>query len=196
MYISLKPCHRLFGYFSISSIQVFNRHWTARPCKWPRPYNPDFALSMSHLFGICQKEVYPNCFVADTAQVYHGKIKIWVVRLRSNTWTSLAMPVKSFGMKDTMVLIALICSNLHSSPKEVHIDLPQFSWWPWITDPDLGSCQLCQMVLTAICKRPHSKIPYRFKFWHRVFCELLSRPIDKIKMTWGRGRWPRHLSKL
>ncbi len=37
---------------------------------------------------------YPKYFVADTAQVLHGKIKIWVVRLRSNTWTSLAMPVK------------------------------------------------------------------------------------------------------
>ena len=35
----------------------------------------------------------------------------------------------------------------------------------------------------------------RFKFWHGVFCKLLSRPIDKIKMTWGRGRWPRDLRK-
>ncbi len=39
--------------------------------------------------------LYPNYFMADTEQVLHGKIKIWVVRLRSNTWTSLAMPVKS-----------------------------------------------------------------------------------------------------
>ena len=38
------------------------------------------------------------------------------------------------------------------SPREVHIDLPQFSRWPWVTDPDLGSCRFCQMVLTAICK--------------------------------------------
>ncbi len=44
---------------------------------------------------------------------------------------------------------------LHSSPKEVHIDLPQFSRWPWVTDPDLGSCRFCQMVLTA---RPIDKI--------------------------------------
>ncbi len=35
-----------------------------------------------------------------------------------------------------------------------------------------------------------------FKFWHMDFCELLSRPFDKIKMTWGRGRWPRDLRKL
>ncbi len=33
-------------------------------------------------------------------------------------------------------------------------------------------------------------------FWHGVFCELLSRPIDKIKMTRGRGRWPRDFRKL
>ena len=36
---------------------------------------------------------------------------------------------------------------LHSSPKEVHTDFIQFSWWPWVTDPDPGSCQICQMVL-------------------------------------------------
>ncbi len=88
----------------------------------------------------------------------------------------------------------------------MHIDSPQFSRWPWVTDPDLGSCRFCQMVLTAICKRPHSKIPYgslisrlrenRFKFWHGVFCELLSRPINKTKMTGGQGRWPRDLRKL
>ncbi len=29
---------------------------------------------------------------------------------------------------------------LHSSPKEVHIDLPQFSWWPW---PIMGSELFC-----------------------------------------------------
>ncbi len=36
----------------------FNKHCRARPCEWPRPYNPDFSLSMSHLFGICHKEVW------------------------------------------------------------------------------------------------------------------------------------------
>ncbi len=33
--------------------------------------------------------------------------------------------------------------SIHSSPKEVHIDFIQFSWWPWVTDPDPGSCQIC-----------------------------------------------------
>ncbi len=88
-----------------------------------------------------------------------------------------------------------LSNSLHSSPKEVHIDLPQFSQWPWVTDPDLESFRFCQMILPAICKRPHSKIPYG-KFWHGVFCTLLSRPIDKIKMTQGRGRWSRDLRKL
>ncbi len=50
--------------------------------------------------------------------------------------------------------------GIHSSPKEVHIDSPQLSGWPWVTDPDLRSCLFCQMVLTAICRRPHSKIPF------------------------------------
>ncbi len=56
--------------------------------------------------------------------------------------------------------ICMVVFLLHSSPKEVHIDLPQFSGRPRVTDPDLGSCQFYQMVLTTICKRPHSKIPY------------------------------------
>ncbi len=55
----------------------------------------------------------------------------------------------------------VVLFHVHSSPKEVHIDLPQFSRWPWVTDPDLGSCRCCQMVLTVI-----------------------------IKMICGRGRWP------
>ena len=71
--------------------------------------------------------------------------------------------------------------SVHSSPKEMHIDFAQFSRWPWVTDPVAGSCRFCQMVLTAICKRPQRR---------------LSRPIDKIKMTRGRGRWPRDLRKL
>ena len=68
-------------------------------------------------------------------------------------------------------------SFVHSTPKEVHIDLPHFSRWHWVTDPDLGSCRFCQMVLKAICKR-------------------LLRPIYKIKMIRGWGRWPRDLRKL
>ena len=30
----------------------------------------------------------------------------------------------------------------------------QISWWPQVTDLDSGSCQVCQMVLGVICKRP------------------------------------------
>ncbi len=37
----------------------------------------------------------PNCFVAYVEQVWHGKTKIWVARLRSFTWTSPAMLVKT-----------------------------------------------------------------------------------------------------
>ncbi len=36
--------------------------------------------------------------------------------------------------------------KVHSSPKEVHINLPQFSRWPWVTDHDLGSCRFCKMI--------------------------------------------------
>ncbi len=58
--------------------------------------------------------------------------------------------------------------QLHSSPKEVHIDSPQFSRWPRVTNPDLGSCQFCQMVLTAICKRPHSQDQLTKLKWPKV----------------------------
>ncbi len=37
-------------------------------------------------------------------------------------------------------LISVSVNGIHSSPKEVHIDSPQFSRRPWVTDPDLGSC--------------------------------------------------------
>ena len=70
---------------------------------------------------------------------------------------------------------------MHSSPKEVHIDFIQFSWWPRVTDIDPGSYQVCQMVLEK-----HAKDPV----W-----EFLSRPFDKIKMTRGWGRWPRDFRK-
>ncbi len=30
---------------------------------------------------------------------------------------------------------------------------------------------------------------WSWEFWHGVYCELLSRPLDKIKMTRGRGQW-------
>ena len=68
---------------------------------------------------------------------------------------------------------------IHSSPKEVHIEFIPFSRWPGAADPDPGSCQVCQMVFGVIC-------------------DLLSqiRKFDKIKMTRGRGRWPRDLRKL
>ncbi len=48
---------------------------------------------------------------------------------------------------------------IHSSP-EVHIVFIQFSQWAQVTDPDPGSCRVCQMVFGWICKRPRSKIPY------------------------------------
>ncbi len=36
----------------------FNKHCKARPCKRPRPYDPDFGLSVSHLYrtGLTQKD--------------------------------------------------------------------------------------------------------------------------------------------
>ncbi len=36
---------------------LFNKHCRARPCKWPRPHAPDFGLSMSHLFGISDRNM-------------------------------------------------------------------------------------------------------------------------------------------
>ncbi len=76
-----------------------------------------------------------------------------------------------------------------SSPKEVHIDFIQFSWWPRVTDPESWAISSLSNGLGSNMQ----KTPFEncFKFWHRVFCDLLSRPFDKIKMTRGWGRWPR-----
>ena len=49
---------------------------------------------------------------------------------------------------------------LQSSPKEVYIDFVEFSRLPHFEDSDPGSCQVCQMVLGVICKRPCLKITY------------------------------------
>ncbi len=51
----LKDLAKFSSPFSVQG--TFNKHCRARPCKWPQPYDPDFTLSMSHLFGICHKEV-------------------------------------------------------------------------------------------------------------------------------------------
>ena len=53
-------------------------------------------------------------------------------------------------------------TDIHSSQKEVHIDFAQFSRWRRVTEPNPGSCQVCQTVLVVICKRPCWKIPYRY----------------------------------
>ncbi len=38
--------------------------------------------------------------------------------------------------------------------------LNPFFRWPWVTDPDGGSCTFCQMVLRVTCKKPHYDIPH------------------------------------
>ena len=75
---------------------------------------------------------------------------------------------------------------LHSSAKEVHIDLPQFSWWPWVTDPDLapGSCQFCQIVLTT--KWPDLKGPQKIRV---VFmCTSFREECTCISISFRLGR--------
>ncbi len=69
---------------------------TLRPRFWPFLVRPVWYMPRSSLDKILGG--YPNCFVAYTEQVWHGKVKIWVVRFRSFTWTSLAMPVKGGSM--------------------------------------------------------------------------------------------------
>ncbi len=50
----------------------------------------------------------------------------------------------SFKSKRTCKHIHSTFLFLQSSPKEVHIDFIQFSKWPQVTDPDTGSCRVCQ----------------------------------------------------
>ncbi len=47
-----RPCILL--YFNL------NKYCKARSCIWPRPYDPDFDLSMSDLLGICYEAVAEN----------------------------------------------------------------------------------------------------------------------------------------
>ncbi len=75
--------------------------------------------------------------------------------------------------------------QVHSSPKQMHIDLIQFSQSPWVTEPDLGSCQNCQMVFGVLHKRPHS-------IWTD---SLNARTFDKFDMTLVRVKWPRIITR-
>ena len=51
--------------------------------------------------------------------------------------------------------------------------------------PTPGHIEFVKMVLRVICKTARE-----------LLASLLSRPFDKIKITWGRGRWPRDFRKL
>ncbi len=71
-------------------------------------------------------------------------------------------------------------------------------WFHPVLPVTQGDVKFVKMVFGVICKRPRLKIPYGSLalLRHGVFCELLSRPFDKIKMTRGRGRWPSDFRKL
>ncbi len=71
-----------------------NTHCRARPCEWPQPYDPDFSLSMSHLFGICNKEVWIQ---KNLGMV--GNLK-WVPKLLCGIYlTGLTWKDKNLGRK-------------------------------------------------------------------------------------------------
>ena len=52
----------------------------------------------------------------------------------------------------------------------MHIDFIQLSRWPRVTDPDLGSCQSCQMVMGVICKRSGSVTQGHREKWVKSMC--------------------------
>ncbi len=51
--------------------------------------------------------------------------------------------------------------HVHSPSKETQLFLTHFSRWPWVTDPNPGSCTFCQTIL------------------EQVFCTLLPRALAK-----------------
>ncbi len=84
-----------------------------------------------------------------------------IYALRSNRSEDAYMHVlheqttKGFGKMNTCISRFLI----HSSSKETQLFWTHFSRWPWVTDPDSGSCTFCQMVLRVTCKKPRCDIP-------------------------------------
>ena len=50
------------------------------------------------------------------------------------------------GISDIQVFRVILLYTLLQ--KEVHIDFAKFPRWPWVNDPDLGSCRFCQIILT------------------------------------------------
>ena len=41
------------------------------------------------------------------------------------------------------------CCYIHPSSKETQLFWTHFSRWPWVTDPDPGSCTFCQLLSIA-----------------------------------------------
>ena len=66
-----------------------------------------------------------------------------------------------------------IVYHIHSSSKETQLFWTPFSRWPWVTDPDFGSCTFYQMVLLGVQLQLHFEYSLRNKvytfFWSRVY---------------------------
>ena len=63
-----------------------------------------------------------------------------------------------FGCEDIQLYNLLWKGHVHSS-KETQLFWTHFSLWPWVTDPEPGSCTFCQMVLRVTCEKPRCDIP-------------------------------------
>ena len=65
-------------------------------------------------------------------------------------------------------------------------------WYPPNLLVTLGHWLWLQDILTLSNGIGSNMLKTLFEhFWHWVFCHLLSRWFDKIKMIWVGGRWPR-----
>ncbi len=72
--------------------------------------------------------------------------------LLSWIFTRGTTPMRTFDMA--------VLHALHSSSKETQLLWTYFPRWPWVTDPDPGSCTFCQMILRVTCKKLLWDIPH------------------------------------
>ena len=105
---------KYFFEFGMTFGKQFNKRCRACSCIWPQPYDPDFDLSMSNMLGM----LHEAGWLYQTGLTW--KDQIWVTRLRSNTWMSLAMHKHSTVVMSVLMFYA---EGFHSGHHRHHMGI-------------------------------------------------------------------------
>ncbi len=92
-----------------------------------------------------------------------------------STYSLVILERQSFNTPCSMII-----PNIHSSSKETQLFWTPFSRWPWVTDPDPGSCTFYQIVTKSI-----GKMKYTTKFIY-LHSSPKERQLSMLRFFWRR----------